>query len=181
MRTYPAVLALSLAMMVPAAAGQEATAWTPEQREQIDKLIKKAKVATQKTSPEQQAQMRANGQPVEMLRGEPKFTESKIEADVYGCVVVSYEILADGTTDEFEVVKASAPGVFDMLAMRVLMASEFERPAAASGPRPRHHKALLLLIPEPPPKKHSLMNERRMAEREARRNELRAKCEAQAP
>ena len=181
MRAYPMVLALMLATMVPdVAAAEEATALTSEQLEQVFKLIKNAKVATDKTTPEQQAQMRASGRPVEMLRGEPKFAESKLDQDVYGCVVVSFEILHDGKTDEFEVVKASRPGMFDMLAMRAVMATEFEPPQAASGPRPRHRKAILVLIPQPPPKQHSLLNERILSEREAKRDALRTQCEAQA-
>lgn len=179
-RIPPAALVLALASTP--AMGEDPATWTTEQREHVAALVKLAAVKGKKTTPEQQALARANGLPVVLVQGEATFGRSRLEQDLHGCTIISFEILPDGKADQFELVKSEPPGVFDALALRMMLATEFERPApAATGARPRLQKAVYTVIPMAPPKVYSRFNERNESDRRKRQAEMRAACEAQAP
>jgi TonB family protein len=167
---------------VPAFASDPAS-WTPEQREQVDKLVDRASVKAQRAKLHEQDAQRAKGVPTVLMVGQPAYPRHALEQDVHGCVIVSFDILPDGKTDQFEVVKADPPGVFDTLAMRMMLVTTFEKPAkGSSGAAPmRHRKAVFVLLPQAPPKEYSRVAELKLAEIDKRRAELRAACESQAP
>lgn len=183
MKIATGLLALAaLATDTPVPPGTTA-AWTAEQRATIDKVLKRAGVSAVKTKADWQDARRMRGAPVALMRGVPLYPRYQLEEDVHGCVLVSFEILPDGKTDQFEVVSAEPAGVFDTLAVRMMLHTTFERPApqATPGSPPRHQMAVFVLLPRPPPTSFSRINQFNETERDKKRAELRAACEAQAP
>jgi TonB family protein len=150
--------------------------WTPQQRATIEKVLKRASIVGQRLPPRDVDAQRARGGPVALTRGVAQYPRYDLEEDVYGCVQVSFDILPNGKTDGFEVVRADPPGVFDTLAMGVVMATDFEKAPSGTGIR-RHQKSVFVLVPRPVPALYSRLNQRNQDERDARRAVLRAACE----
>jgi TonB family protein len=170
------LLAATTAAAVATPPASDPASWTPEQRATIDKVLKRASVVAQKLPPRDVDAQRARGGPVALTRGVPQYPRYDLDEDAYGCVRVSFDILPNGKTDGFEVVQADPPGVFDTLAMGVVMATDFEKAPSGTGTR-RHEKSVFVLVPRPVPAVYSRLNQRNQDERDARRAVLRAACE----
>jgi TonB family protein len=171
--------AAATAAPVPAS---DPASWAPEQRQKIEKVLSRASVGTRRPRIHEQDAQRASGGPVVLKEGVLQFPRYRIDEDVYGCVVVSFEILPDGKTDQFEVVRADPPGIFDEAAMRLMLVTEFEKPApvAAGAARPRHPRSVFVLMPQSLRTEYTSMNQRDEDERDKARAGLRAACETPA-
>lgn len=167
------------AVAAPIPASDPAT-WTPELRKTIEKLLDRAEVNPRRLTPAEREALRARGGPVPLSEGVPWYPRHDLKEDVYGCVVVSFEIRHDGRTDGYEVVSANPPGVFDKMALRMMLVTRFEATGrAAAGAEPqRHRRGVFVLLPRPAPATYSPANKRAEAERNVKRGELRAACEA---
>jgi len=164
----------------PTAAASDPSGWSAELRATIEKTLDKASVKARRPVGHEQEAQRARGVPVVLKQGAPQYPRYSLDEDVYGCVIVAFDILPSGKTDQFEVVSADPPGVFDMLAMRMMLLTEFEKPAKGAAAA-RYRKAVFVLLPKPPPAKYTSMNQRNEEQRDQQRSELRAACEARAP
>lgn len=167
---------------------------TAQREHDLKQDIDRVKIVTAPTSPEARAAMRRAGQPVMTVKASPALmyrdfqqlqgaivrradTTVQEVPDVQGCVVVSYDVLPDGKTDGFEVVKSEPAGVFDKAALRAAYATEYE---PAAGPRPRQQRAIWFIIARPPRQEFSKLNDTVEEQRNRVREQQRAACEGPA-
>ena len=159
-----------------------------DMKEDVDRIP----IEAVRTSNESREAMRRAGQPVMVVKASPalvyrdfqqmkgeirRFADTTVQEvpDVQGCVIVSYDVRPDGKTDGFKIDSSTPPGVFDRAALRAALATEYE-PAAAAWPRQR--RPLWFLIARPPRAELSRVNDMVEADRNRRREEQRAACEA---
>lgn len=188
------VLLLSGAAAVAAAAAEDDKSFG--QRE-LEKAIESMPILKAPTTPEVREKQRAAGQRVMLVEAKPGYVyrdfakfdireggrnaattdRPQENPDVYGCVTVSFDILPDGKTDGFEVVKAEPAGLFDKHALRAVYATEYEPAAAGAAPAARHQRSIFFLVARPPRSEISRVNEAVEDSRNKRREERRAACE----
>ncbi|MEK6806865.1 MAG: TonB family protein [Pseudomonadota bacterium] len=89
-------------------------------------------VTTIKTTTQEREAMRKNGQSVILKRGVPIYPSRLLKHDPQGCVNLAYDILPDGKTANYEVLKSVPPKMFDKVAIRSVEVTEFEPQAAKS-------------------------------------------------
>ena len=197
MKSGIAVLLAAGLVAAPAGAAYEATELSEGEREYLAKLAKSLPIETVKVSPEAQQRLRQEGKPVLRLLARPKvFYRDMVDAgdaresfwssrsqgknesrrDFDGCVIVSFDVLADGKTDQFEIESSSPKGAFDAAALRAAFATEYE-----PGTTGRQRKAYWFLIAAPQTKRASSLNEINENNRNRKREEMRKSCEALAP
>lgn len=171
--------ATTTAAPVPAS---DPASWTPELRQKVEHTLKRTSVGSQRSKIHEQDAQRARGERVAVREGVLKFPRYQIDDDVYGCVVVSFDILPNGKTDQFEVVRADPPGIFDDVAMRLMLMAEYQKraPGAGTAKPPRQQRSVFVLMPRSLRTEYTTMNQRDEDELDKVRAALRAACETPA-
>ena len=174
----------------------------------IEDLVESIPIHAVPTTPEMRQQQRAAGARVLLVEGRPSpiyrdFLTATLpisgmspysapilnmpqeNPDVQGCVTVSFQVRADGKTDQFEVLKSEPKGLFDKQALRAVHSTEYEsateagltEAATAAAVAVRHQRSIWFLVARPPRAEFSKVNEVVERSRNRRREEQRAACE----
>lgn len=90
----------------------------------------KPEVTLRQTAAEERAAQRQAGQPVALVLAEPVYPAYLKRQGVMGCVRVSFDVLADGTTDGLEIASSWPKGMFDASGIKAVFETRYE-PAQA--------------------------------------------------
>lgn len=83
-------------------------------------------VTTIQTTDAEREVMRNRGKLVMLTRGVPIYPSKLLHHDPSGCVNIAFDVLPDGKTANFEVLKSAPPKMFDAVALRSVAVTEFE-------------------------------------------------------